>query len=212
MNATQELCRRDPAKKVVQLNSGDYHQFSHSDLQNVGDPTGICTEEGEFLYGLVRLIKPHKVLETGTNVGISASYICLGMEHNGFGHLDTIEHDSTVSELAQKKLSGMGFNNFTIFHGSVEDYRSPGGLDLLWLDSELDQRYAELLRFYMCMNGGAIACIHDLWELDFDQFGGVPGPLRGLIGSGDLRALTFNTPHGVTVFQRARAFDYLASI
>jgi len=62
------------------------------------------------------------------------------------------------------------------------------------------------------MNEGAVACIHDLWGIDFDQFGGVPNQLTELIKTGQLRAITFQTNHGVTVFQKRRIHDALADI
>ena len=36
---------------------------------------GVETEVGEFLYGLVRMLKPRNVFETGTHHGVSSSYI-----------------------------------------------------------------------------------------------------------------------------------------
>jgi len=214
MSATQQLLRIDSTKIVVPFGDGTHNQFSHSDLQSFGDPSGISVEEGEFLYGLIRMVRPSQVLETGTNVGVSGSYICLAMQDNRLGHLTTIEHDGTVANLAREKLGKMGFTNFTIFEGEVANFLqpSPESVDFLWLDSELNQRFAELLRFYPSMAPGAIACIHDIWNLDFDEFGGVPPELRKLLRNGDLRAMTFKTSHGVTAFQKRRNSDYLAEI
>ena len=212
MNAAQHLCSLDASKSIVPFGDGTNHQFSHSDLQHLQDPSGISCEECDFLYGLVRILRPVNVLETGTNIGVSASAICLGLRDNGTGHLTTIEHDSTVAEVARRKLSGMGFSNVTVFNGRVSEYTPQGKLDFLWLDTELDQRFAELVRFYDDMNPGAIACIHDIWELDFDQFGKMPEELRLMIRCGDLRVITFKTPHGVTVFQKRRNKDRASDI
>lgn len=212
MTSTKKLLSLDPCKKVVPFGDGTNHQFSHSDLQHMGDPTGISCEEVDFLYGLVRIVRPHNCLETGTNYGCSASAICLALQENGVGHLTTIEHDSGVADIASNKLAGMGFKNFTVFKGEVSQYSTTTPLDFLWLDSELNQRFAELLRFFPLMCPGAIACIHDLWNLDWAEFGGIPTGLRDLLAMGDLRALTFNTPHGVTVFQKRREVDVIAEI
>ena len=71
-----------------------------------------------------------------------------------------------------------------------------------WLDTELNQRFAELLRFFPRMTFGAVACIHDLPRLDVPEFGPVPAELRSLLDSGRLAMMNFPTPHGVTVFQK----------
>lgn len=211
--ATEKLMQLDPTKSVVPFGDGTNHQFSHTDLQHVGDPTGISVEEIDFLYGLVRIVRPFRILETGTNYGGSASAIGLALKDNGYGKLYTIEHDSTVAQLAIDKLGKMGLSEqVEVICAKVEGVHVKEKLDFLWLDSELAIRYGELLRFYPQMNPGAIACIHDLWNLDFSEFGGVPDALRELIANGDLRALTFATNHGVTVFQRRRETDALAEI
>jgi len=212
MTATEKLMALDPTKGVVAFGDGTNHQFVHSDLDWLGQPTGISTEEIEFLYGLIRLLRPANCLETGTNYGCSASAILLGLKDNEKGSLVTIEHDATVAGVANSKLTAMGFTNFQVYLGSVASFQSNEMYDFLWLDTELATRFGELVRFFPQMNPGAIACIHDLWSLDWSEFGGIPDRLRDLLRSGELRALTFATPHGVTVFQRRREHDALADI
>jgi predicted O-methyltransferase YrrM len=45
----------------------------------------------DFLYTLVRLTKPERVLETGTWLGRSATAIASALRANGIGYLVTIE-------------------------------------------------------------------------------------------------------------------------
>lgn len=213
MTATEKLMELDPTKSIVPFGDGTNHQFSHTDLQHVGDPTGIACEEVDYLYGLVRIVRPRVCLETGCNVGISASAIGLALKDNGYGKLYTIEHDSTVAQLAKDKLAKMGLSEqVEVICAKIENVEIKETFDFLWLDSELRLRFGELLRFYPQMNPGAIACIHDLWGLDFKEFGGLPEELANLLRMGFLRCLTFNTPHGVSVFQRRREKDYLADL
>jgi hypothetical protein len=212
-NATEILLERDTTKKVIPFGSGRYQEFAHSDTADVGNPTGIAIQEGEFLYGLARLILPNRILETGTNIGISTSYLALACQHNGFGTIDTIEHDSTIAARAQEKFNKLGFSEIIKIHRqSIESFQVSGMYDLLWLDSELKLRYGELLRFWPNIAPGGIICIHDLWCLEFDEFKGVPEDMKKLIRSGDLRAITFQSDHGVTVFQKRRNIDHLAEI
>ncbi len=223
MSAAQRLMLLDPTKSIVPFGDGTNHQFEHTDMKGWGQPSGISVEEGEFLYGLVRILKPTFVVETGTNIGISASYMLLAMQDNDRGHLTTIEHDSTVAELAQVKLSSMGFKNYGILNIKVSDHlnmiNSYGDvkppiptIDFLWLDTELKERFMELVNYFPHMKPGAVACIHDIWHLDFKEFGAIPIELLELIKTGELRVLSFQTSHGVMVFQKRRADDFVSDI
>lgn len=212
MNATQELIRRDHNKTVVPFGDGTNHQFSHSDLQHVQDPTGISVEEGEFLYGLIRICRPAYVLETGTNVGVSASYIALALEHNKHGHLVTIEHNGYIADIARDKLGKMGFTNVHVHTGTVESFQPEKPIEFAWLDSELAIRFGELERFYDQMTPGAIACIHDIWDISHPEFRGFPEKLKNLVKTGKLRGMSFKTPHGVMAFQKSMQNDTLASL
>ncbi len=220
MNATDKLMDLDKSKSIVPITYGINHgdnQFSHSDLQHLNDPTGIAIEEGELLYGLIRTVKPRLVLETGTNVGVSAQYIAVGLKDNGVGHLTTIEHDSTVAAKAREKLTAMNLDQYvTVLNTKTDaffaDLKPEDKFDFLWLDTELNQRYNELLTLWPHVVPGGIICIHDLWHLDFDWFGGVPEGMKKLIREGDLRGMTFKTDHGVTVLQKRRESDYFADL
>lgn len=214
-NATEILLQRDPNKGIKPVNnvSTRYQKFTHSDLQDIGDPSGIAIQEGEFIYGLVRIILPQKILETGTNIGVSTTYMALAMQHNGFGTIDTIEHNATVAQRAANKFIEMGLSQHIVIHNKkIEDFQPEGPYDMLWLDSELALRYGELLRFYDLVKPGGIIGIHDLWEMDYHEFGGVPEPMKVMLRDGRLRGMTFNTDHGVTVFQKRREKDHLADI
>ncbi len=60
-------------------------------FEHLRDSDAMTREEGEFLYGLVRAIKPKYAIETGTHRGLSACYIGQAMKDNGFGLLETCD-------------------------------------------------------------------------------------------------------------------------
>lgn len=207
MSATNELLQLDPTKSIIPFGDGTNHRFSHSDLQHIQDPTGIANEEGEFLYGLIRVTRPTVCIETGCNVGVSASYIGLALRDNNHGKLTTIEHLPYVADIASVKLARMGLDRVTVFNGEVSDFSVEGPIDFMWLDTEFNQRFPELLRFYPQLSEGALVCIHDIWELDYHEFGGIPDEMKRLLKTGALRVITFKTQHGTTVFQKRRVHD-----
>ncbi len=221
MNATDKLMEIDATKKIISHKerfgpTSKDNQFSHSDCLDMQDPTGIAIEEGELLYGLIRTVKPINVLETGTNIGVSATYIGMALKDNGIGHLTTIEKDGHVAQRAKDKIFTMGLKPFiTVENTTTTEFFSKLGdkmFDFLWLDTELKERYNELVTLFPHVAPGGIICIHDLWCLDHEWYGGVPQAMKNWFKSGDLRGLTFQTDHGVAVFQKRRTVDHLADL
>ena len=193
----------------------------------------VEVEVGEFLYGLVRLVKPEKVCETGTYKGISAAYIALALKENGFGELDTIEADSQwwqeATELWKKlevdklinlyKMRVEDFNPEPEFKGSDfsdSDYmqRQREKYGLVFLDTEPDVRFNELKRFFPYTKLGGFIAIHDLHPhlgLSGTELHGMTnwpfGDFRQYFGDKildhELTVVNFSTPRGFTLFQKA---------
>ena len=66
---------------------------------------------GELLFHLVRRRRPMRVLEMGTCVGMSASYIAAALELNGRGRLVTIEGASSVAAIARDTFERLGYTD-----------------------------------------------------------------------------------------------------
>jgi predicted O-methyltransferase YrrM len=66
---------------------------------------------GELLFHLVRRRRPMHVLEMGTCVGMSASYIAAALELNGRGRLVTIEGASSVAAIARDTFQRLGYTD-----------------------------------------------------------------------------------------------------
>lgn len=61
------------------------------DLRVYRDQDAITEEEGDFLYGLIRAIRPKVCVETGTHKGYSTLRIAEALEDNGVGHVYTCD-------------------------------------------------------------------------------------------------------------------------
>lgn len=110
----------------------------------------------ELLFHLVRERRPEHVLEMGTCVGMSASYIAAALALNGRGRLVTVEGAASVAELARETFRQLGYSEQAEvvegpFHRSLEPaIRASTPLDLVFVDGHHDGeatiRYFELLR------------------------------------------------------------------
>lgn len=64
----------------------------------------INPDSREFLYFLVRLVKPKKIIETGVAYGLSSAYILQALQDNGYGTLYSI--DSVFRPWHSEKMIG----------------------------------------------------------------------------------------------------------
>lgn len=187
---------------------------------------GIECETGEFLYSLVRLLKPYYVLETGTHWGIGASYMGLALQENGQGELDTVEFLPEIHVRAVQRIISLDLQEIVSCHlmdvaGFEPREDRAGKYGLILLDTEPQTRFAELEKFYKHLAYGGFMFIHDLhrgmgqnsnnpdhpgephWP-----YGAVTEFMKEKVKSGELRPFHFATPRGLTGFYKVHPEDY----
>jgi hypothetical protein len=173
---------------------------------------GVECEVGGFLYSLVRMIKPKYILETGTHKGISASYMGLAMSDNTMpGNLDTIEYDLANYKDAKDLFSKLIINDYVISNLClVKDFVPRKEYDLMFLDTEVNLRLHELIKFFPHLKYGGYIFIHDMpYSLcqnnvnpDHPEFkhwpiGEIPLQVTEWIKEDKLRPMFFPNPRGM---------------
>src|SRR3989304_10295041 len=155
MNITDQLIALDPT--LERHNEGFWNE--PYDPQKGGfssfNDAGVECEVGEFLYSLIRLLKPNRVLETGTHIGVGAAYMGMALKDNNFGTLDTIEFLLELQEQAIKRIQKLELmNRVNIRFGDVKNFEpinfGLGNKDiyqLIFLDTEPQTRFREMVRF-----------------------------------------------------------------
>lgn len=223
MSITDRLLKLDPT--LNRYNEGAWQ--SPFDLDKVGfssfNDAGVECEVGEFLYGLVRCLKPEFVLETGTHWGIGACYLGLALQDNNNGHLDTVEFDPTTHEIARRRIVSIGLGDIVTCH--LTDARLFGPTtevtswyDLMFLDTEPQTRFEELVRFYDYLKPGGFVFIHDLHrhlnQIENEEhgfawpFGELPPTIKEWVKAGSLRPFHLPTPRGLTGFYKTSDKDF----
>lgn len=195
-------------------------QFS-SDTKGfiAANDAGLECETGEYLYGLVRLIKPENVLETGTHEGVGMAYIGQALKDNGFGRLETIEFLPPHFETSIKRRRALELDEYvTNYLQDVATFKAGNKYDLILLDTEPQTRFAELLKFVDNLNPGGFIFIHDLHrhmhQIPNEEhgfawpYGKIPIEMLALIKQGVLRPFHFSTPRGLTGFYRTHPGDF----
>lgn len=102
---------------------------------------------GRFLASLAERLGARRVLELGTNLGLSAAYLASGLQGHG-GTLVTLEGDPTLSRMARKHLDGLGQSeHVAVITGPFAETLGPtlhrfGPFDLVFVDGHHDEHAA----------------------------------------------------------------------
>lgn len=191
----------------------------NASLYSAFNDAGVECEVGEFLYAMTRIVKPNSVLETGTHWGISATYIGYGLLDNGFGHLDTYEINPQNFRIALNRTRKQGLTDHVDVHNDDVGVLTPQHeFDLMFLDTEPQTRFAELVKFFPYLKEGGYVFIHDLHrhmhQIPNEEhgfawpYGKIPKQMSALVEEGKLRPFHFGTPRGFTGFYKVSADDY----
>lgn len=205
MNLTKYIEKKTGLKVIQEPTNIEYTCF------NTG---GVESEVGEFLYGLVRVIKPDNILETGTHKGIASSYMALALKENNKGHLDTIEFDPQHYEEDHHMWNSLSISNYiTLYDMKSENFTTDKIYDLVLLDTEPDIRFEEFIQFYNSVKQGGIIIIHDLHPhlglsnitahgMEHFPFGDFRKYIGDFILKHEVQVINLPTPRGITIFQK----------
>lgn len=229
---TDRLLVSDPSLSIH--NEGEWSSGG-SEFSAFND-AGLEAEVGEFLYGFIRVLKPNHILETGTHVGVGASYLGTALKDNKRGHLDTVEFLPPLHKQATERIAKMGLSLYVTCHfGDVANFEIPrdcrgsnGSLDysdqptveydFILLDTEPQTRFAEFEKFYPYLKEGGFLFIHDLHrhmhQIPNEEhgfawpFGKIPIFLNERVLEGSVKPFHLPTPRGLTGFYKVHSGDY----
>lgn len=179
----------------------------------------VEVETAEFLYGLVRILKPEDILDLGSHYGVSALYFAKACQDNGFGQVVSIEHDPHYMTEAKKLWQAEGVDEL------IQDIRISSlahvptqGYDLILCDTEPQIRFQEVVKFFPNLHEGGFIFVHDLHrhmsqepneEHGFGHpFGKLPEEIKNWVKSRKLRPIHFPTPRGFMGFYKVSRDDY----
>lgn len=123
------------------------------------DHMGSEYEMGDFLYGLVRMVKPELVVETGCYFGDSSLKIAQALLHNGTGELITCDTDHSKADFVRGMLKCFPA---TVCHLASHQIGRLEEADMVFSDSGKDESEIPL-RFdeYERCKPGCLWVVHD---------------------------------------------------
>lgn len=108
-------------------------------LKALDSGSGCILGDYKFLYGFVSLIKPKRIVEIGTNYGLSAITMALALRDSELTESKIISIDISLGclEKAQAQINQLGLSNYVkLIHGdsSIIDEHPP--FDLAFIDGD----------------------------------------------------------------------------
>lgn len=96
------------------------------------------------LLALARELRPARILELGTCLGVSGAYLAAGAQLNGGGTLTTLEGAPTLAARARQHLSELGLHSVDVipglFRSTLADVLDRAGpFDLAFVDGHHDE-------------------------------------------------------------------------
>ena len=137
----------------------------HPEYWTCPDDQATELEVIEGIGGLIRLLQPDFVLETGTHRGFMAKSIGQALKANGHGRLVTVEIDQDLYLEAAQRCDGLPVR---CIRNSSTEITVPEPIDFAWFDSGGGQlREDEFRKFYPQMHARTIVGFHDTGEHHF---------------------------------------------
>ncbi len=181
----------------------EYHRATpecpHPERWHMYDSMTAEVEVLELLRTLVTTVKPQLVVETGSFLGVSTLWMAEGLKANGFGKIISCEFDATVFAKAQERIAASGLAEWIdLRNESSLGMQVPGPIDLLYSDSDVDIREAEVRRFLPQIRPNGLVLMHDASS----HMRVVREAALKLENEGLLSCVLLPTPRGLVVAQK----------
>ncbi len=144
----------------------EYHRATaecpHPEHWHMYDSMTAEAEVLEFLRSLVTTLKPGLIVETGSFLGVSTLWMAEGLRSNGFGKIISCEFDPVIFTKAQERIASSDLRNFIeLRNESSLEMQVSGSIDLLFSDSDVIIREAEVRRFLPQIRSTGLILLHD---------------------------------------------------
>ncbi len=144
----------------------EYHRATpecpHPERWHMYDSMTAEVEVLEFLRTMVTTLKPELIVETGSFLGVSTLWMAEGMRSNGFGKIISCEFDPVVFEKAKEKIAASGLAEFIeLRNESSLEMKVEGTIDILFSDSDMPIRAAEVKRYLPQIRSTGLILMHD---------------------------------------------------
>ncbi|MFP5232007.1 MAG: O-methyltransferase [Acidobacteriota bacterium] len=144
----------------------EYHRATpecpHPERWSMYDSMTAEAEVLQFLRTLVTTVKPDRVVETGSFLGVSTLWLAEGLKQNGLGKIVSCEYDPVVFRKAKERIAASGLEEWIdLRNESSLEMQVDGMIDIFFSDSDMPIREQEIKRFLPQIKPHGIILMHD---------------------------------------------------
>ena len=148
----KELERNNLEIEVTDFGAGSkVFKTNKRRIADIASTAGISKKRGKLLAKTVAYFKPQHILEIGSSLGMSTSYMALG---NPEAQITTLEGCPAIAEIAKENYFKLGFSNINMvvgqFEDSLDDVIADQSFDLIFFDGN-HQKKPTVTYFEKCL-------------------------------------------------------------
>ncbi len=120
LNWHKELGKNSEEIKISEVGAGSRKgSVNIAEVGKMVRKTGVSPKYGKLLWSLIKYYKPESVIEFGTGMGVSATYIARA---NPESAIQTIEGDTGRFEFAVKEFQKLDLKNIKTYNQDFDDF------------------------------------------------------------------------------------------
>jgi|ERR1043165_9321863 predicted O-methyltransferase YrrM len=165
LHSLRQQMRVDKAEiTIADMGTGNHTSRTVSELESA---VSVRPKYGLLLYRLMEYFKPENVLEIGTSIGLSSSYLALG---NNSSKIISLEGSESITSTARNNHKALHISNIEVVQGDFNETLTAllpkmNSVDLVFFDGN-HTKQATLKYFNQCMekaNENSIFVFDDIY-------------------------------------------------
>ncbi len=161
--------------KITFFGAGSkYNRKNFRKLNSIARTSSIEEKYGRLLFRLVKYFKPNNILELGTSVGVSASYMAFANKESA---IHTIEGCKNILEIAKTNFRVLALDNIITYNNSFDSIlgeilEKTKSVDFVFIDG--DHKKNAILNYFNkikeYINNNSIIVIDDIrWSKEMEE-------------------------------------------
>lgn len=180
-------------------NALEERKVANPDLWSAEDDEAAEVEVGDFLYGLVRLLKPKVLIETGTYTGATTERILEAMTKNKYGDLYSCDTDPQKLYEASERMDYLSQAHLSLIESDglslLQGYK--GEIDFTFIDGGTNtEREEQIIIAAGKLSPHGVIAVHDTAQVSRYT------NLEDIKRDNGLIEFYLHTPRGLTILQK----------
>lgn len=187
-----------PQKESMFTGNGNPFLKEKTNLWSAYSTDGAEIEVGEFIYGLIRLIKPKIIVETGCYFGDTTEQIVKALKDNKFGKLYTCDIVDKCLEETEKKVGKSKYVEIKKMAGIDLIKEIGDDIEFAFIDSGYTARDEEIDELVGHLSENQMFALHDTAP----QHAKMRELSNRVAAKYNLRSIYLNSPRGLTIYEK----------